>query len=81
MKKHQRGMKVFLALFLVLVLAAAASAEETVFQTLGEIENLVYGKEVAGGGLVSGSGRWKRTFSVENFPEACRRGSNHFSPF
>lgn len=68
MKKHQRGMKVFLALFLVLVLAAAASAEETVFQTLGEIENLVYGKEVAGGGLVSRLGQVEKDLFGRELP-------------
>jgi hypothetical protein len=57
MKKRQRGMRVFLAMIAILVFASVGVAEESVFQTLGEIENLVYGQQVMGGGLVSRLGQ------------------------
>lgn len=68
MKNRQRVVRVFLALVAVLVFAVAGSAEETVFQTLGEIENLVYGKEVQGGGLVSRLGQVEKDLFGRELP-------------
>jgi len=68
MKNRQRVVRVFLALVAVLVFAVAGSAEETVFQTLGEIENLVYGKEVQGGGLVLRLGQVEKDLFGRELP-------------
>lgn len=68
MKNCQRWMRMFLALVAILVFAVVGSAEETVFQTLGEIENLVYGQEVMGGGLVSRLGQVERDLFGRELP-------------
>ncbi len=69
MKSSQRGMRIFLALVATLVLAASACAEETVFQTLGEIEYLVYGQEATqGGGLVTRLGQVEKDLFGRELP-------------
>jgi len=68
MKNRQRGMRVFLAMIAILVFASWSGAEESVFQTLGEIENLVYGQEVMGGGLVSRLGQVEKDLFGRELP-------------
>jgi hypothetical protein len=68
MKNLQRGLRLFLALVAVMTFAVMACAEETVFQTLGEIETLVYGQEIQGGGLVARLGQVEKDLFGRELP-------------
>lgn len=68
MKSFRQSALVFLALFAVLVPASRGFAEETVFQTLGEIERLVYGQETQGGGLIARLGQVEKDLFGRELP-------------
>lgn len=68
MKRFRTSALAFLVLFTILVTASCGFGEETVFQTLGEIERLVYGQELQGGGLVARLGQVEKDLFGRELP-------------